>query len=204
MSDAHKNAVEKQWKASGRAKQMTECRHFVTYAYRLFTGGHFYSHWKNLLAYIRRFRMIAILFRILTILFGILQTGALVLLSTVLFLILLPAVLLLTLGLLIAALADSVRANRKMRLALNGKQVYILFLPREECRFLQANAKELAARGNAVILISPYWLSGMGFSKGSFYCTVRKEERDLYLIRRYYFFSLRKKVLQKNQCIFLY
>ena len=183
---------------------MTACRYFIVYAYRLFKQAPLYTYWKNLLDYIRRFRMIAILFRILTLLFSILQTGALVLLSTALFLILLPSALILTLVLLAAALVDSIRANRKMSIALKDKNVYILFLPREKCLFLQANAKDLAARGNAVILISPYWISSNGFSKGRFYCTVRNEEKNLYLIRRYYFFSLRKKILQKEKCVFLY
>ena len=204
MSEAQKRAIERQWKNAEQSKKMTDCRYFIVYAYRIFTQAPLYTYWKNLLAYIRRFRMITILFRILTLLFSILQTGTLVILSTALFLILLPAALLVMLGLLIAALADSVRANRKMRLALKGKKVYILFLQREKCRFLQANAKELAAQGNTVILISPYWISSNGFSKGRFYCTVRSEEKNLYLIRRYYFFSLRKKVLQKENCVFLY
>ncbi len=65
-------------------------------------------------------------------------------------------------------------------------------------------AKELAKEGNAAVLISPYWISPRGLRGKEFYFTIRMEEQNLYLIRRYYFFSLRKSVLREENTVIVY
>ena len=47
----------------------------------------------------------------------------------------------------------------------------------------------------AVLVVSPYPVSPRGLGgKGSFF-TARKEAEGIYLVRRHYFFMLRKRVL---------
>ena len=183
---------------------LTAHRHFAAYLYHLFTHAPLYLHWKRLLSYVRKFRMITFTLRVITIILTILETGALVILTTAVFLVLLPIVAALMLGILVTARIDSRRANQAMRKALEGKRVYLFFLPRGEASFLCAWARELAREGNAVVLISPYWISPAGISGRKFYFTVRKEETDLYLIRRYYFFSFRKQVLKKERVVMVF
>ena len=53
----------------------------------------------------------------------------------------------------------------------------------------------MAADGVAVLVVSPYPLSSRGLGgKGGFF-TARREAEGLYLVRRHYFFMLRKRVL---------
>ncbi len=205
MTDATpQKEAEKHLAESSQHKKMTEDRHFIKYVYHLFTNTPLYLHWQRILSYFRKFRAIAVFLRILTLLFTVIETGALVILSTALFLILLPFATALMLGILLTARIDSRRVNQKMKNALADKKIYVFFLPREEADFLSRNAQDLAKKGNGVILISPYWISSGGIKKGHFYFTVRCEEENLYLIRRYYFFSFRKQVLDPNKTVMVY
>ena len=149
--------------------------------------------------------MIAWTFRVLSLLFSILQTGALVILSTVLFLIILPILTAFMLGILITALLESRKSNRWMESVLAKKRIYVLFLSKTENPFLAQNARDLALRkDSAVLLISPYWFIGKGLSSSRFYNTVRRDGDGIYLVRRYYFFKLKKKILSNKDTAYLY
>ena len=185
-------------------EKLTAHKYFAVYLYRIFTNAPLYLQWKRLLSYVRKFRTVAFILRVIGILVTVLETGALVILTTVVFLVLLPITAALMLGILVTARIDSMRANQKMKAALAGKKTYLLFLSRDPSKFLFANAKSLAKDGNAVVLVSPYWISPKGICKGRFYFTVRKERENLYLIRRYYFFSLRKRVLREEDTVIVY
>ena len=187
-----------------RNRKITAHRFFFGYAYDLFTHAPLYTHWQTLLTHIRRFRTVAFLLRILTILVTVLQTGALVVLATALFLVVLPLLAALMLGILLTALLESRRTNRRLQKQAKGKRVCVLFMSNEENAFLEHNAKNLCARGFFVVIVSPYWISSKGLADKRFYCTAREEYRNIVLIRRYYFFSFRKHVLQNSDALYLY
>ena len=185
-------------------RRMTAHRFFFGYLYDHFTHTSLYTHWKDLQKLIRRFRTFTFVLRIISILLTVVQTGALVLLSTVLFLIVLPVLLALMLGILLTALLESRRSNRKMKHLLERKKIYVIFLSTERNAFLWQNAQSLAAEGHAVIAVSPYLIGTQGMRRRGFYCTVRHESENVFLIRRYYFFSLRKHVLNGLSTTYIY
>ena len=149
--------------------------------------------------------MVAITLRIVGIALTVLQTGAFVLLSTALLLIVLPLLAATLSGILLTALVESNKSNRQLEQLLQGKQVYILFAPESETPFFRQNVASLAALPDrAVIVVSPYWISGKGLGKSAFYCTFRKASQNLYLVRRYYFFKLKKNVLSDKPTAYLY
>lgn len=171
-------------------------RFFLGYAYNLFRSAKIYTLWKSFLSYFRKIRMVSILIKVFSIVFGILQTGTLVILTTAVFLVVLPILTAFMLGILLTALLESRSSNKKMSAALDGKEIYVLFLSKQENSFLKSNAKSLASMKNrAVIIVSPYWISRKGLTAGHFFSTVRKEYENVYLVRRYYFFKLKKQVL---------
>jgi hypothetical protein len=188
-----------------RNRLFTRQRFFMGYLYRLFTKAPLYTHGKQLFAYIRRFRAIALTLRILTFLFTVLQTGTLVILSAALFLVILPVLVMLMSAVLLGAWIGSGRTNKKLSKKLDGKMICILFLTPQDNPFLVENAKDLASRGMAVAVVSPYWISSKGLSESKkLYFTAREEFPSVYLIRRYYFFSFRKHVAKRNQIAYLF
>lgn len=184
---------------------MTSHRFFLGYLHGWITSAPLYAQWARLISYIRRFRTITFLLRTLGILLTVLQTGALVLVGTALFLVLLPSAAALMLGILLTALLESRRSNRYLRSHIAGRAVTVLFLSAEENTFALGNACDLASRGRVVLAVSPYLISSRGLgTRKSFYCTLRQERKNVFIIRKYYFFSLRKHVLPLADTAFLY
>ncbi|MBQ9761157.1 MAG: hypothetical protein IJW16_07395 [Clostridia bacterium] len=180
-------------------RRITRHRFFLGYAFDLFRHARLYAIWKSALSYFRKFRAVALTVKITSFILAVLQTGALVLFSTAIFLVILPILGAFMLGVLLTALLESRKSNRYLQKELEGIQVYVLFLSKRENPFFCANAKSLANDPHcAVIVVSPYWLSGKGISSDHFFCTVRREHERIYLVRRYYFFQLRKRVLGAN------
>ncbi|MBQ7335357.1 MAG: hypothetical protein IJW92_02655 [Clostridia bacterium] len=178
---------------------------FFSYARATFRETGFYALWQRGLGYFRSFRVITVLIKILATVITVVETGALVLLSTVLFLIVLPLLIALMLGILLTALLESRRTNRMLKAETDGKRVDVLFLPTQDSTFFKGNITSRAADPNcAVIVVSPHWLKTRGLNPGKFYCTARKEAPHVYLVRRYYFFSLKKRVLSQCETAYWY
>lgn len=197
--------AEELWRSAEGHRRMTAHRFFFGYLHSLITEAPLYVQVSRFLRYVRRFRTVALVVRLIGIAAAILQTGTLVLLATALFLVLLPLGGALLLGLLLTALLESRRSNRLLQERLAGRQVTVLFLSPEQSPFFRANLRDLKARGQAILVVSPFLISSKGLAaKGRFYCTLREEERDVFLIRKYYFFSLRKHVLSKARLTLLY
>ncbi len=177
-------------------RQLTAHRFFLSYAFSRFRRTGIYSVWKNGISYFRKLRTVTLILKAATLILTVLQTGALVILSTVLFLILVPLLVAFMLGVLLTAFLESRRSNRYLKATLAGRSICVAFLSKKENPFLLKNVTDLTQNGNrAVILLSPYWISGRGLWNDHFYCTFREEHSHVYLVRRYYFFSLKKHVL---------
>lgn len=185
-------------------RKMVFHRSLFTYLYDLLTHTSLYTKIHTATKYFRRFRAVSFTIKLLSILFTILETGALVLLSTIVFLIILPIAAALMLGFLITALLEAGKVNRRLSTELADQKIYVLFLrDTSKNRFLMQNARELATHGT-VLLVSPYWISSRGLYPRGFYCTVRWETSHILLVRRYYYFSLRNHVLKKLETAYLY
>lgn len=192
-------------KESARNRALVCHRFFFGFVYDALTHTPLYTHWQTFLSILRRFRAVAFFLRVLTVIFTIIETGTLVLLTTAVFLVILPLATALMLGILITALLESRRTNRQLTQWLDGKRIYVLFLSPRENPFLEQNATLLSKdEDTAVIVVSPYLLSPRGLHKDGFYCTARCENENVYLIRRYYYFSLRKHVLRGKEVAYLY
>lgn len=208
MSEKQRTTAEEITDAALENRRMMSHRFFFGYLYDAITHTSIYAHWQHLLAWLRRFRTVAFVLRALTVLFAILETGALVVLSTAVFLVILPLAVALMLGILITAAVESIKSNRILSNRLQNQHVCVLFMPTDASPFFAQHAKSLAKDGYSVIVVSPYLLLSKGVcqtdQKTAFYATFRKETTNLYLIRRYYLFSLRKKVLSKCNTAYLY
>ena len=208
MSERNVTDVGRVQALAVRHRRMTSHRSFLGHLWDTVTHTPLYSHWKYLLTCFRRFRAVTVTLRVLAILFAILETGTLVVLSTAVFLVILPLLIATMAGILITAAVESVRSNRILRKALQGRRVCILFMSDNPTPFFARHARALASEGFAVLVVSPYWIAATPalnrLKKSGFYCTFRAEEKDLYLIRRYYFFSLRKNVLSECNVSYLY
>ncbi len=148
----------------------------------------------QLLHYLRRLRVFNLILAL------VLAVGA-VILVTVLSAAALPFLLFGTATLGILAWMRSRRMNAILREALDGRHIRVLVTPSRNVKlgensFFVRQARAMAQEeGVAVIVVSPYIFSRKGLGGRGRYFTAREEAPALYLVRRHYFFVLRKRVL---------
>ena len=205
MREEKERAVTRQLDAVFKNQRLATQTNFWKYAYRLTVENSIFGYFKKITDWLRRFRLVAFLIKGIGILLAVLQTGTALLLSTLLLLVALPLLTALLLGILLTALLESGKSNRRLLEVTKEHRVYVLF-PTDDCNdFLRANALSLAKKENTtVIIVSPYWIHARGIRDGPFYFTRRREAENVYLIRRYYFFSLRRHVLDQRETAYLF
>lgn len=189
--------------AGKKAQRLEEMQHFLEaaslsdYLLRQLRTASPIQRFKRFWSFFKAFRTVALAFRITTAVFLFLETGTLFLLSAAVLLVLLPIVALTLMGCILIAALRSRKANRQMRKILSGKRVYVKIPTAEDLtKYSIANRSENVPC--IYLVVSPYWVSSKGIHEGGrFYFTVRKEAPNVYLVRRYYFFSLKKHVLDK-------
>ncbi len=147
----------------------------------------------TLLLYLRRLRVVRVIATI------VVAVGTVVLV-TLLSAAFLPFLFLGTAFLAIWAGVRSNRMNRILRRELDGRHLRVFFPPRgaltDKNPFFLRQVRAMAREEDvAVLIVSPYSLSRRGVGKKHFYFTAREEEKNLYIVRRPYFFFVRGRVL---------
>ena len=174
-------------------------RSYVGYLIACLRATSAWELWQNLLTFARRWRLLATILRILTIAVTWLETSAIFLLSaTVLGVLGLPllvgAVIMLLIGIFQHRLC-----NKALAKALAGRRLYVLIADRaalDTDSYFRGMVRDLAGCADSTaIVVSPYFWKSTGIFRGSPYVTLRRETPNIYLIRRHYFFSLRRHVL---------
>lgn len=148
--------------------------------------------------YLRRFRFLTYTIAIFSYVLVFIEAAALLLLSTSALVIALPLSLAISQFLLFCSRSDRKKANRINKQLLKNKQVILFFPPRRGLSphsFLAGMAREYAAKPDTVsILVSPFLLSARGISMNERrYWVERIEDERILLIRRSYYFTLKKK-----------
>lgn len=118
--------------------------------------------------------------------------------TTVLLFLFLGITLLILLALLIYLRAKHM--NHVLEQAMTDRRIRILVPPRGPAlnrgSFFIRNARAMACEDNvAVLIVSPYLFSNRGAGGRGGFFIARKEAEGLYIVRRHYFFVLRRKVL---------
>ena len=158
--------------------------------------------WQSILSYFRRARAISFLFRVIGWIFTLLRTGTLIILTTVLFFIILPIVITVAIGFLLAAFLDMKKSLSELQKTIGERHVWVFFSVGE---FGWKNALAQASEENYLCLIvSPHWISSVGNNSKKFYLNLRAESRNCYLVRRYFYIRLQKKLLKSDNTVLIY
>lgn len=168
-------------------------RTYIRYLISTFKGSVAGNLFRRMALYWRRLRVVR---TIAAVVVGILAT----LVVSAVYITLLPFLVFGILGTLVAITVLSRSADRRMKHALEGKHIRVIIPPDEVSfdgnTFLERSAIAMAQEKNtAVIIVSPRFWSCKGLGGQGMFFTVRREANDLYLVRKGYYFILRRRVL---------
>ena len=91
--------------------------------------------------------------------------------------------------------------NKRNTALLSGKQVYVFFPPKERAfdhgSYFAHFVSDIASREDCIaVVVSPYMLKSTGIEKSRKpYYISRLDGQDILLVRRHYYFTLRKKII---------
>lgn len=159
--------------------------------------------WERYVKYIHRFRALTTALRLLPWLLLLISTNTLLYAAVALAAILAPILLLVLFSLVASAAVRHRHVNRIMEKHLAGKTVFVFFPTRDhplaESAFWRDNLASLVALESAcAVVVSPFFFSPRGLRREPFYLNAREEAPRVFLVRRHYFYALKKHVLQKH------
>lgn len=197
------DGVSHEWYKEVRQSRLMSVKYYPRYLIELVKSTSFYNVYMRILAYFRRFRLFSTIFKVLTKIVIWAETSAVFIVSfSAVILIVLPVTGVLFIASLLIALFGSKKANERVADAVNGKKVYVFFGNRRQMKkngaessFFYENVRSFASEGSVCLVVSPYFFRKSGFGGEGAYFTERNEYGGVYMVRRNYYFVLRRTVL---------
>ncbi|MBE6662142.1 MAG: hypothetical protein E7606_02530 [Ruminococcaceae bacterium] len=188
--------------ARARTETLLNKRNYFSYLSSLLQKTQFFHVWRYYTGLFRKFKFVSLLLRLYSYLLLLLQFGTAFFVIVLGILLLLPLLVLSVGSVIFSALLLYRRENKRLASLLKEKRVTVFFPTRdgelERGDFWKAHIQELSEQeDNAVLIISPFFWSGKGMTSNRFYLLLRKEKENVYLLRKHYYFSLRRAILDK-------
>lgn len=163
----------------------------------------FFHIYRRALTIFRRYSFITTSLKVFSIVFLFIEASVLVLVSTSAFIISLIFTLFISQLLTLFTFFIRKRYNKRNTELMQEKNVCIFFPPKERAfdydSFFQGLVREEAEKENSVsVIVSPFLFSSVGLEhskKMYYYC--RNDGKNILLVRRRYYFTLRKKVISQ-------
>ncbi len=159
------------------------------------------SIYKRVLNYLRKYAFITTTIRIVSFLFIFVEAILLFVISTSAFIASILLTLIFSHILMLLSVFTRKKQNEKTKELLTDRDIIIFFPPKsrafDENSYFKYFVSECAKKENSTVLVvSPFLLNSKGlFSKKKPYHSVRTDAQDILLVRRSYYFTLRKKVI---------
>lgn len=163
----------------------------------------FFQIYRRALTIFRRYSFITTSLKVFSIIFLFVEASILVLISTSAFIMSLIFTLFISQLFTFFTLLTRKRYNRRNTELMRGKSVCIFFPTKERAfdydSFFQGFVREEANKENSVaVIVSPYLFNSVGLEHSKkiyYYC--REDGENILLVRKRYYFTLRKKVISQ-------
>lgn len=184
-------------------ENMFSKKNFFSFMFANLKHTSLFNIYKRIIHVIRRYTFLTTTIKIVSVLFLFVETAALFLLSTSAFFV--SVILTFITSHILALLTLFVRkkSNQENIEILKEKNVTIFFPPKDRAfnigSFFAGFVQEESKRDNTVVVIvSPYNFKSLGLngSRRAYYVS-RSDGENILLVRRYYYFTLRSKIIDK-------
>lgn len=205
------NSAWDEFRSRGARSALAESNSLFSFLRSTLEDSRLFALWQRFLKYFRRFRFATTLMRLLPWILFLASTHTLLYAVVAVAFIGIPFLITAIATLWISVVLRHKSTNRAFASLLTQKTVLVFFPQRNgefgRSDFWRANLLSLSQNDDVIIIIvSPFVFSPCGLFDGRFYYNARAEKRNVFLVRRHYFFSLRKHVLLPlvKRLIFIY
>lgn len=186
-----------------RNAELLRAPHVFAYLFRTFRTSLFYSFWKRICAYARRYRLTILFLQIALFLFTLPKNGAIFLALSAASAVLFPVLsVLLVLLLQATSLRKRSETAHFFRVLAQHKSIRILVLSRgqipAERAFLALLRRVSETEDHLTLVLSPYLFSsksiGGTFAPHPYFAAVREEAPRVFLLRMHFFYRIRARL----------
>lgn len=180
--------------------QLLDVSSYPRYLYSTLRQSSPFRIWSRLMTHFRRFRFLSAILRTATQIIAFIETSAILLVASTIFIITLPVLLISLLGASIAVLIRGRSLDRFFASELEGRQVFVFFPSQSPApgwgSVMHTTVEQLARDSDCVVfVVSPYNVSSRVFGQKHRFFMVHQEHKNVFYIRRYYYFRLYRTVL---------
>ena len=190
--------------AGESARRLSTSKSYIGYLFRSMNASNIYRRIRKALLWLSRIRILSTVMKILTFAAAVIEAGTHIVIVSTLTLILIPIAALIAVTTLIISAVGQKRANEYLKNAANSEEIYVLFPESADSAFgsgfLHGLADELSTSKSAtVFIVSPSFWRGSGFGGRKYYLHYRQDAENVFMLRKYYYFSFRKSVLKAKK-----
>ena len=175
---------------------------YPSYLLSRLRGNGVYGYARKWFDYFRRIRFASFVITFISYISSvIIQTSTFVIFASVYTVFLLPAMLISAPVIMLGGFFGSKRSCNIIEKELRDKKRIFVFFPERVSQFsadsfFRKNIESLASDEDcAIIIVSPKAVSASGIGKRKLYTTFRREQKNIYLLRKYFYFNFRNDVL---------
>ena len=184
-------------------ENMFSKRNYFSFIFANLKHTSVFSIYKRFILAIRRYAFFTTTIKIASVLLLLIETAALLVLSTSTFLVSVFLTILTSHALALLTFFVRKKCNRENTKIIKDKNVTVFFPPKERAfeigSYLAGFVEEEAKKQNSVVVVvSPYNFKAIGLnaSRKKYYVS-REDGENVLLVRRYYYFTLRNKIIDK-------
>ncbi len=204
-SQSKNDFVHSEFEKQAQNEYLFSKNRYSAYIYDQIRRTSVFQVYAKIIRSVRRFTFIKTTLKILAILLGAIESSAIFVISASFFVISLPFTLFISNATLILTFFKGKQINAANKERILEKKVTILFPqkghPFTPNSYFCSMAEDIAKdESNFCIIVSPYFWSSTGLhgKKGKPFLASRLEKDNILMIRRHYFFTLKKKVLSSS------
>ncbi len=156
--------------------------------------------WSRVMTYFRRFRFLSVIFRAAAQIIAFIETSAILIVTSTIFVVTLPLLLIALLASSIVTRTRGRRLNRRLAAELKDKRIFVFFPSASPepgyGSVMHATVEQLGGREGCVcFVVSPHTVSSRIFGQRGMFFLMRQPSENVFYIRRSYYFLLRRDVL---------
>lgn len=179
-------------------------KRYFTYIIQLFSSTSIFNIYKKILAFLRRYSFISTTLKIVVAVLTVLQTSAIFVIATSASFLSIPFILVISYGVFFLAHINRKRNDAVNKKLLAHKKIFVFFPPKKRAlspeSYFSGMVEEISRESDHIcIVVSPHFWRNRGlFGNKKHYRFSRAESESILLVRRQYYFMLKKNILNES------
>ena len=200
--------ISEEWSDRSRNRKRYSKKTMTGFVVSTVTNSSLYSIFYKITVWFKKISFLSTVLIIIKAILTAISTSAIFILFLVVLIPLLPFILIAALVSCVHTLLSFKKYNEKFRSLIQDKKLLVFFPSKNDSfdpeSYLGKTFSTLSDKNTAIIAVTPYFFSSKGFGGKGGFLTCRHEMKNVYIVRRRYFFIFKRRVIKNANCETIY